>query len=352
MKSLRSKLSLPPENSESEAPGNEGSHQFSDSLPNLSSKTQGNDLLDRLRRASDVHEVKPPENSLSGVPPRPPSSPPNENESDKVGEEGAGQLDSFMGGESAPLFVDGYGQLGGSAGHPVEETQAHQELPMGFLPAEVNRRNTSIGQSESKRDDASARAPCNFVMPTEREAIVTMRRMQRDVRGLNAVADEQKRERLQRSRCRADGKPALVTDASLLAEYKRVADDWATTYKEKVRDPLYTSTIPPLLLAEAGTDYLAEEYHVIRHQQTTESSATHGVDEWRGEVEAKDRRSRKDDNEAQKKAGTYAMTFIGPRKLGLPSKPLESPFSHLTRGEYQQWFEERDTVFQTAGRLP
>ncbi|RNF04060.1 hypothetical protein TraAM80_05337 [Trypanosoma rangeli] len=352
MRSLRSRLSLPLENSESEAPGNEGSHQFPDNLPNLSSKTQGNDLLDRLRRASDVHEVKLPENSFTGVPPRPPSSLPNENEPDKVGEEGEGQLDSFMGGESAPLFVDGYGQLGSSASHPMAETQAHQELPVGVVPPELNRRKSSIGPYESKRDDVSARAPCNFVMPTVREAIVTMRRMQRDVEGLNAVAEEQKRERLQRSRCRVDGKPAFVTDASLLAEYKRMADDWAITYKDKARDPLYTSTIPPLLLAEAGTDYLAEEYQVIRHQQTTESNTTHGVEEWRGELEAKDRHSRKDDSEVRKKVSTHVMTFVGPRKLGLHSKPLESPLSHLTQEEYQQWLEERDAVFRAARRLP
>ncbi|EKG04669.1 hypothetical protein TCSYLVIO_004278 [Trypanosoma cruzi] len=350
MNSLRSKLSLPRANTDGEAAENNFSRSISEANNSSNTMAQGNDLMERLRGVSGMHELKKTEASVNGIPPRRPSDKNGEKETDKTGREDGSPLASFIADEKAPLFVDGYGQLGNLESGAVEELPANSKSSVENPPFETNYWDAPSISNENTRDDNFASISRSFVMPTVREATLTMRRMQRNIDGLNAVAEEQKRERLQRLRRRVDCTDALLEDASILAEYQRIVEDWAANYAQHARDPLYVSEIPPLLLPEAGADYLAEEYQHIRRQQLTELIEARGTDGWHGEIEAKDRRAGKDKSEADKKSGRRVTTLIGAKKLGIPSKPLRNPLSHLSPEEYERWVAERDAVFAAAKR--
>ncbi|KAH9598712.1 Cyclic nucleotide-binding domain [Trypanosoma melophagium] len=365
--SLRAKFAVPQDsgfapNFASAEEGAEGSFCHSSSGGTAAHSVQGEGVMERLRCVPMIlADSAGGEGSPTGPPPRGPGTYADDKGASKTTEEGESVMEKFMRRDDAPLFIDGYGQLGMEAKTPFTEGNAsktEEELP---TPGETFQRSGSNipPEGEGERSQASHWVPHNFVMPTVNEATATMRRIQRDVNGLNAVAEEQRREKLQKHRQRVEHTPETF-EGPIPQELQRVVEDWTSTYRANARDPLCPATIPPQLLPEAGTDYLAEEFHNTRRRQQQQQQQQQGgegnyepcgVEMWRGDVELKDRRDGGRFREAARSCPSRnLLTDVGSKKFGLPSKPLRNPTYSMSKEEYEQWVAERDATFAAASR--
>lgn len=360
---LRMKFHLPPLSVDTAASENCVTHSSFDatatstSINNLPVRTRRGDLLAHLRNVSQV-----PDSAIQGVLRfnqsvlQQPWVGNTGETSEKVfeggdkGKNGCHPVFSSAEKEDMPLFVDGYGQLGVPQAHTSAEGGQPIQTADQFLSTAGLSLSEEYGQAGGKRGSKSAWLPRNFVMPSVSEATTTMRRMQRDVEGLNAVAMEQRNERLSGNARLAERKDPLCANGQLPVEYQRVVDDWGTDYAELARDPLYSTKIPLLLMSEAGTDYLAEEFKQIRQQQLAAVKNVRGVEMWRGEVDMKERRDGKSRDEGRVQVNRSVLADVGAKALGRPSKPLRNPMSHMSQEQYEEWVAKRDAIFENATR--
>ncbi|ORC90174.1 uncharacterized protein TM35_000092240 [Trypanosoma theileri] len=370
MDSLRAKFNIPPEsglgpNFATVEEAGDGSFSRSASEGTAGHAGQGESVMERLRRVTMNSDLTGGgEGAPTGPPPRVPGSHADDKGPNKS-EEGETVMEKFMRREDAPLFIDGYGQLGMEGRNSLLDGDLSRTETDGGLPNDtLYTSHGTLPPERGERHHASQWVPHNFVMPTVNEATATMRRIQRDVNGLNAVAEEQRREKLQKRRQRGDHTSESF-EGPVPQELQRVVEDWTATYRANARDPLCPATIPPQLLTEAGTDYLAEEFHNTRRyqqqlqrqqqQQQQQQGAeagygAYGVEMWRGEVELKDRRDGKNREMGRARISRNLLTVVGSKKFGVPSKPLRNPTYGMSKEEYQEWVTERDAIFASASR--
>ncbi|KEG14406.1 hypothetical protein DQ04_00481010 [Trypanosoma grayi] len=316
--------------------------------PSSENSGSRSELFERLRRISLAKDPNAVESSSSGPPPRRPSLNVDDKEPGESVDAPENALATFFKQDDAPLFIDNYGQLGVPHNKATMEVQAFQSASDALVSEELQFCGTPDTMSGREHLSISAWIPSKFVMPSVSEATATMRRIQRDVDGLNAVAEEQRRERLLGRRRRTDNTSEPFTDSTMLAEYHRRVEGWTNTYRENARDPLCSARIPSMLMAEAGTDYLAEEFRLTRHQQVETTRGGHGVEIWRGEMCAGERRNGKPGSGADMWPGKNVQGAAAKKKFGQPSKPLQNPTSHMNHEEYQRWTAKRDAVFAAA----
>nr|CCD17463.1 unnamed protein product [Trypanosoma congolense IL3000] len=247
------------------------------------------------------------------------------------------------------MFIDGYGELSATQKRAIDATSGRGSSVSPNLGVEMDQLLLDSPAAPAASTATCAWVPQNFTMPTVSEAMTTMRRIQSDVNGLNAVAEEQRAERLQRRN--AGGVTGALEVPNLTSlESQRLVDEWTTEYRSHSRDLLCPAQIPQQLLAEAGTDYLAEEFRQTRRQYVAAVRDTHDVEIWRGEVDARGRRYGKQRRVSGSLTGSKSLlAMVGATKLGLPTKPLWNPTSNLSAEEYQQWVTERDALFSSAG---
>lgn len=313
-------------------------------------------------------------------------------------------LDTFLRTREAVLFVDSFGALSapvarssgrrGSGGGPVvlprtadaataltaqpsvagsqledsmsvgTATTAYQ-FPDGTAPgqrdpflARTSSASTAAFDNPDGRDNGprSRRAssaqplgPQDFVMPDADEAEAVMRRIQRDVDGLNAVAKEQTKERdRQRARESRLGPRVAEIEAALShpnTDEEQLLDDWCTVYQLKQKDPLQAILTPRALLPYAGPDYLWHELQQMRHVDADEAlriAARSGVEAWQDQmVESKLGGGKKRGPNAARRV----VAAIGTAQLGSTSTPLTNPAQRLDETGYEKWVEEREAFF-------
>ncbi|CBH10220.1 hypothetical protein, conserved [Trypanosoma brucei gambiense DAL972] len=307
------------------------------------------DLLDRLRSATAPVEGTN-EGGAGELPPRRPNADPDEKSDSGTHSEGEHTMEKFFKKEETPVFVDGYGELSTVQSKSTVEVAATQPTVPPTARGEPSENwFTDSPPIPGASNTTCAWMPQNFTMPTVSEATATMRLIQSDVDGLNAVAQEQRRERLQRRNIPGAGvfDPTASNVTSL--ESQRLVDEWVAEYRGHSRDPMCPAQIPPLLLAEAGTDYLAEEFRHTRRQHVVAVKEAQGVEIWRGEVDARARREGKNRQDSNSPGGGKSvLAVIGGTKLGFPAKPLRNPTANMSAEEYERWVSERDALFASA----
>ncbi|GET90389.1 hypothetical protein, conserved [Leishmania tarentolae] len=345
----------------------------------------------------------------------------------KVATGGAGLVEHFYGGNqrcrSPALFVEGYGPL-----QPVPENWVEYPPTMydsafgGGAPctgsgsigrAEGNgsrfsRPSTSMGAAAALRRSVSRQSrlsgsfcggdgsrqrnpfrcdssvstnvgpmgPRNetFIMPDAEATEMLIRRIQRDVDGLNEVAKEQRRER-DRAHARNGGADQYLTALEAVLgkpdkEELELLEAWRMRYRHIGSEPLHRASLPVALRVEAGQDYMKQEleYLVDTPVQMDDpvSRYTSGVQEWQeqqaapGECTSVCAVSGGAGCEANELGSGAASALDGPRRvvatigsmsLGFTPAPLQSPSANLGPGDYEAWMRQREHFFDAYKRL-
>ncbi|CAD2218492.1 hypothetical protein AGDE_14893 [Angomonas deanei] len=185
---------------------------------------------------------------------------------------------------------------------------------------------------DREQDEHYVLTPNDFMMPDSSEAMAVVRRIQRDVTGMNEVAKEQTKRR---------GEEALQARVEALLshpteEENQLMEDWHTSYYITAKDPLQSALIPKALLPYAGPDYVTQDLRALAQQHTWRPPARSGVEEWQEEQE-----TRRGPDAARRVLATY-----GSSQLGLPILPLATPLTGLSSEDHHGWVTEREELFR------
>ncbi|KPA80456.1 hypothetical protein ABB37_04682 [Leptomonas pyrrhocoris] len=216
-----------------------------------------------------------------------------------------------------------------------------------------------------------------FTMPTLEDTEVVIRRIQRDVNGLNAVAREQRRER-DGARLR-NGR--IVKHRAAVAAALGTPDEqeqallvvWRSQLARIGHDALRRASVPAALREEAGPDYMKRELrHLANAPVPTEdvlSRYTNDMELWQEQREQQRQLQlhggRADVTPmhvvaASTPSGGGAGTRDGPRRvvatvgvgrLGIPPAPLQSPTAQMNNADRQTWLRQREDFFAAYKEL-
>ncbi|KAG5473770.1 hypothetical protein LSCM1_04400 [Leishmania martiniquensis] len=252
------------------------------------------------------------------------------------------------------------GQNGSLRG--VDGSRHHYPLGGGSVSA-----SGSAGQFGPRMEE--------FTMPDAEATEVFIRRIQRDVNGLNAVAREQRRER-DEARLGNDrgGKYLAAVEAALgkpNGEELALLEVWRVHYRHIGREALRRSSLPATLRREAGQDYMKRELELLADAPAPMDDPvwryTSGVQEWQeqqaGRAEGASLVSgalMAGGSGAHASGGSAASALDGPRRvvatigaasLGFAPAPLKSPCVGMSPDDYEAWVLQRENFFAAYKHL-
>ncbi|CBZ23923.1 conserved hypothetical protein [Leishmania mexicana MHOM/GT/2001/U1103] len=214
-----------------------------------------------------------------------------------------------------------------------------------------------------------------FIMPDAEATEMLIRRIQRDVDGLNEVAKEQRRERdLAHMRNGRAGRYLTALEATLSKPNKEeleLLEAWRMQYRHIGSEPLRPALLPVALRAEAGQDYMKQELEYLADAPTPMDDPvwryTSGVQEWQDQQAGSDEGTSlfsgalaAAGSGTNELGGGAASALDGPRRvvatigsisLGFTPAPLQSPSVHLSLGDYEAWTRQREDFFAAYKRL-
>ncbi|EPY28344.1 hypothetical protein STCU_05178 [Strigomonas culicis] len=202
------------------------------------------------------------------------------------------------------------------------------------------RRQSSTVEVGGDADGSTGLTPQDFVMPDVEDAAAVVRRIQRNVEGLNAVAREQARERRVGTGLRSADEALLRHPTD---EERQLLEDWCTAYEMRARDPLQLVEVPAALRPLAGADYLGRELQRLREvgPPPAEDSERRGVEAWQEGLHS----GKEDPDAARRVVATY-----GTAQYGRAPTALQCPTATLQGEAYQAWVREREAFFAAYTR--
>lgn len=255
--------------------------------------------------------------------------------------------------EGNPLLVESYGLLGAtgsSAADPALQERLVAPLEVDALAPDTSRSVTVTFSPQSLRPTARLK-PADFMMPDLDYSSIFIRRVQRDVEGLNALAEEQRREcKRARQRERRLGPRAKDADAHLQHpndDEVQVLENWAYAYDIVVRDPLQPVTVPRALTAYAGTDYLRRGITELGCTDEVPGESTH-VAAWQKHLTSPMAQSASQD---RPNVAMRVMAPVGTSQLGYDAVPLTNPAADLDGESYRAWVHQREEFFSAFKTL-
>lgn len=203
-----------------------------------------------------------------------------------------------------------------------------------------------------------------FVMPSLEDTEVVIRRIQRDVNGLNAVAREQRRERdgarLRNGRV-VKHRAAVEAALGRPDEHEQeLLETWRGLFGRVGHDAMRRASVPCALREEAGPDYMKRE---LRHLASVPVPMEDPLWRYTSEMQAwQEQRGAggRGDTLPVVSAGAggggqdgprRVVATIGTSRLGFTPAPLQSPTSRMTATESQQWARQREDFFAAYKQL-
>ncbi|CAM39968.2 conserved hypothetical protein [Leishmania braziliensis MHOM/BR/75/M2904] len=214
-----------------------------------------------------------------------------------------------------------------------------------------------------------------FTMPNAEATEMYIRRIQRDINGLNAVAKEQQRERNEaHARNGRTAKYVAAMEAALGKPNKEeleALEAWRTQYRHVGSEARRRASLPVALRTEAGQDYMKRELEYLVATPALMDDPvwryTSGVQEWQ------DQQANREEGTslfsgALIEAGSGAnvsgagaasaldrprrvVATIGAASLGFTPAPLQSPSAQMSPGDYEAWVHEREDFFAAYKRF-
>ncbi|KPI89836.1 hypothetical protein ABL78_1099 [Leptomonas seymouri] len=210
-----------------------------------------------------------------------------------------------------------------------------------------------------------------FVMPTLEDTNVVIRRIQRDVKGLNAVALEQRREReLARLRNGRIVRHRTAVAAALATpdeEERVVLEMWRGHFARIDRDTLRRASVPAALREEGGPDYMKRELRRLSNAPVPVEDPllryTSDMQMWQEHREQQQEHGGKGVESPllitssltvpgggagggnARDGPQRVVATIGASRLGFLPAPLQSPAAHMSAADSKAWARQREDFF-------
>jgi CRP-like cAMP-binding protein len=209
-----------------------------------------------------------------------------------------------------------------------------------------------------------------FVMPTLEDTEVVIRRIQRDVNGLNAVAREQRRERdVARLRNGRIVKHRAAVAAALGKpdeQERELLEMWRDQLARIDHDPLRRASVPAALSEEGGPDYMKRELRVLANAPVPMEDPlwryTKDMQVWQEQQQHGGRLNTSPFHgtslQTVSAGGGSALdgprqvvAAIGTSRLGFAPTPLQNPTALMTAADSQAWVNHREDFFAAYKEL-
>ncbi|AYU80601.1 Flagellar Member 6 [Leishmania donovani] len=208
-----------------------------------------------------------------------------------------------------------------------------------------------------------------FIMPDAEATEMLIRRIQRDVDGLNEVAKEQRRERDRaHTRDGRAGRYLTALEATLGKPNKEeleLLEAWRMQYRHIGSESLRRASLPVALRTEAGQDYMKQELEYLADTPAPMDDPVwryaSGVQEWQDQQAGSEEGTSlfcgalaTGGSGADELGGGAASALDGARRVvatigsisvGFTPAPLQSPSAHLSPGDYEAWVRQREDFF-------
>ncbi|KAG5498987.1 hypothetical protein GH5_03681 [Leishmania sp. Ghana 2012 LV757] len=214
-----------------------------------------------------------------------------------------------------------------------------------------------------------------FTMPDAEATEVLIRRIQRDVNGMNAVAKEQRRER---NEARVGNGRAAKYFAAVEAalgkpnrEELALLEVWRIQYRHIGSEARRRASLPAALRREAGQDYMKRELEFLADTPAPVDDPvwryTYGVQEWQDQqagraegtslvsgammVAGSDAHVLGGGAASARDGSRRVVASIGSASLGFAPAPLQSPCAHMSPDDYEAWVRQRENFFAAYKHL-
>ena len=211
-----------------------------------------------------------------------------------------------------------------------------------------------------------------FEMPTPEDTEVVIRRIQRDVNGLNAVTREQRRERdmaqLRNGRVVRHRAAVAAALSKPDEQEQELLETWRGQFARLNQDPLRRASVPAALREEGGPDYMRRELRQLANAPVLMEDPlwryTKDLQVWQEQEEQQQQQQQQHGEPpdaslpllsrtggsgsgggAAQDGPRRVVATIGTGQLGFSPAPLQSPTAQMSAADSQAWVRQREDFF-------